>query len=63
MIGYVDSDFVGDLAKRRSPIGYIITIGSCTINWKATLQNTVILSTIEAEYMAITRLIKKLCGK
>lgn len=59
VIGYVDSDFAGDLDKRRSFTGYIFTIGGCAISWKATLQTIVALSTIEAEYMAITEACKE----
>ncbi|KAG8474924.1 hypothetical protein CXB51_031638 [Gossypium anomalum] len=59
VIGYVDADFAGDLDRRRSLIGYVFTIGGCTISWKATLQTTAALSTIEAEYMAITEACKE----
>ena len=54
LVGYVDSDFAGDLDKRRSLTGYVFTIGGCAVSWKATLQTTVALSTTEAEYMAIS---------
>ena len=37
VVGYVDSDFVGDLDKRRSLTGYVFIVGSCAISWKATL--------------------------
>ena len=57
--GYVDSDFAGDLDKRRSLTGYIFTVSGCAIRWKATLQHIVALSTIEAEYMAITEACKE----
>ena len=56
--GYVDSDYAGDFDKRRSLTGYVFTIGGCAISWKATLQSTVALSTIEAEYMAVTEACK-----
>ncbi|PHU26198.1 Retrovirus-related Pol polyprotein from transposon TNT 1-94 [Capsicum chinense] len=59
LIGYVDSDFTGDRDKRRSLTGYVFTIGGCTISWKATLQTTVTLSTIETEYMAIIEAFKE----
>ncbi|PHT38252.1 hypothetical protein CQW23_21825 [Capsicum baccatum] len=38
---------------------YVFTISGCAINWKATLQNTVALSTTEAEYMVITEAFKE----
>ncbi|KAG8489015.1 hypothetical protein CXB51_016942 [Gossypium anomalum] len=59
VIGYVDTDFAGDLDRRRSLIGYVFTIRGCTISWKATSQTTVALSTTEAEYMAITEACKE----
>jgi len=59
LTGYVDSDFGGDLDKRRSLTGYVFTLGGCAISWKSTLQPTVALSSTEAEYMAITEAIKE----
>ena len=50
--GYVDADFGGDLDKRRSTTGYVFTLAEYVISWKAELQDTVALSTTEAEYMA-----------
>ncbi|XP_038896314.1 secreted RxLR effector protein 161-like [Benincasa hispida] len=52
--GYSDSDYAGDVDSRRSMTGYVFTLGGSVINWKATLQPTVTLSTTEAEYMALT---------
>jgi hypothetical protein len=59
LVGYVDSDFAGDLDKRRSLTGYVFTIGGCAVSWKACLQSTVALSTTEAEYMAISEACKE----
>ena len=59
LIGYVDVDFVGDLDKKRSQIGYMFTLGGCTVSWQATLQNIVALSTIEAEYTAAVEAFKE----
>jgi hypothetical protein len=53
LVGYVDSDYAGDLDKRRSLTGYVFTIGGCAVSWKESLQATVALSTTEVEYMAI----------
>ena len=57
--GYVDADFAGDLDKRRSLTGYLFTLGCCTINWKASLQSVVALSTTEAEYTAAAEVFKE----
>ena len=59
VVGYVDSDFAGDLDKRRSLTGYLFTLSGSVISWKATLQTTVALSTTEAEYMALAEAVKE----
>ncbi|PHT99744.1 hypothetical protein BC332_29532 [Capsicum chinense] len=59
VIEYVDSDFTGDLDKRRSLTGYVFSFSSCTISWKATLHTTVSLSTTEGEYMVIIEAFKE----
>ena len=48
LTGYVDSDFGGDLDKKRSLTGYVFTLGGCAISWKSTLQSIVALSSTEA---------------
>ncbi|CAL1406992.1 unnamed protein product [Linum trigynum] len=47
--GYSDSDYAGDFDTRRSMSGYVFTLGSSVVSWKATLQSAVTLSTTEAE--------------
>ncbi|XP_058009775.1 secreted RxLR effector protein 161-like [Hevea brasiliensis] len=59
VVGYVDSDFAGDLDKRRSLIGYLFTLSGSAMSWKATLQATVALSTIKTEYMALAEAVKE----
>ncbi|KAJ4721172.1 Retrovirus-related Pol polyprotein from transposon TNT 1-94 [Melia azedarach] len=59
VIGFSDSDYVGDVDSRRSMTGYAFTLGSSVVSWKATLQPTATLSTIEAEYMALTEAAKE----
>jgi hypothetical protein len=58
LTGYVDSDFMGDLDKRRSLTAFIFILGGCAISWKTTLQSIIALSTMEAEYMTITEGVK-----
>ena len=58
-IGYVDSDYAGDLDKRRSTIGYVFTFSQAPVSWRSILQSTVALSTTEAEYMAMTEAMKE----
>jgi hypothetical protein len=60
LIGYVDSDYAGDLDRHRSRTGYVFTVGSCAVRWKVVLQPIVALSTTEAQYMAIVEACKEL---
>jgi hypothetical protein len=57
--GYVDSYFAGDLDKRRSTSGYVFTLAGGPISWMSKIQNVVILSTTEAEYMAASHACKE----
>ncbi|KAJ4721544.1 Retrovirus-related Pol polyprotein from transposon TNT 1-94 [Melia azedarach] len=57
--GFSDFDYAGDVDSRRSMTGYVFTLGSSVVSWKATLQPIVTLSTTEAEYMALTEAAKE----
>ena len=35
--GFVDSDYAGDLDKKRSLTGYLFRLSGCTISWKVSL--------------------------
>ena len=59
VVGYCDSDYAGDLDKRRSTTCYVFILAKAPVSWKSTLQSTVTLSTTEAEYMAITESVKE----
>ena len=60
LIGYVDSDYIADLDRRRLLTGYVFTVGSCAVSWRTTLQSVVALSTTEAEYMVVSEPCKEL---
>ena len=53
IVGYCDSDYVGDLDKRRSTTSYLFTLAKAPVSWKSTLQSTVALSTTKAEYLSL----------
>ncbi|TXG53180.1 hypothetical protein EZV62_022349 [Acer yangbiense] len=59
IVGFVDSNYAGDLDKRRSTMGYVFTCADGPISWRSMLQPTTALSTTEAEYMAITKASKE----
>ena len=56
---YVDSDFAGDLDKRRSTSGYVFTLPGGPISWMSKLQSIVALSTTEAEYVSASHACKE----
>ena len=56
---FSDSDYATDLGARRSLTGYVFTVGNSVVSWKVTLQPSVVLSTIEVEYMALTEAAKE----
>lgn len=51
LTGYTDADYAGDVATRRSTSGYVFNLGSGAISWQSKRQNTVAMSTCEAEYI------------
>ena len=36
-VGYVDSDYTGDLNKRRSTMGYMFTLSQAPVSWRSIL--------------------------
>ncbi|CAB4298917.1 unnamed protein product [Prunus armeniaca] len=52
LIGYCDSDWAGSEDDMRSTSGYVFTMGSGVFSWASIKQNTVALSTAEAEYIS-----------
>ena len=50
--GWVDADWAGDTDTRRSHTGFVLMFNGGPISWKSRRQDSVALSTSEAEYMA-----------
>ena len=59
LVGFVDSDFIGDRDSRKSTTAFYFTLGGNCISWKSQLQPLVALSSTEAEYVAMTDAIKE----
>ena len=58
--GLSDSDFASDKETRISVFGYILYICGIPIAWRSKGMKSVVLSTTEAEYMALCELVKEL---
>lgn len=52
IVGYSDADFANDLDTRRSVTGYVFIKNGAAVTWSSQKQQTVALSTTEAEFMA-----------
>jgi hypothetical protein len=53
--GYVDADYAGDGDSSRSTEGHVFFVAGGPVSWASKRQETVALSTVEAEYTAFTR--------
>lgn len=51
---FADADWAGDAVTRKSTSGYIIQLFGYTVLWQTRRQNSVSLSTAEAEYISLS---------
>ena len=58
-IGYIDSDFKGDIDSRKSTSGYVFTLNGEAICWKSIKQTCVADSTTKAEYVVASEVAKE----
>jgi len=54
-LAYVDADYGGCRDTKRSTSGYVFTMSGGPVTWSSKRQATVALSTVEAEYVAMSR--------
>jgi len=59
VLGYSDADWAGDVDDRKSTSGYIFQIAGGPVSWRSRKQDTVALSTAEAEYVALSSAIQE----
>ncbi|XP_053686511.1 uncharacterized protein LOC128736052 [Sabethes cyaneus] len=52
--GYCDADWAGDTTDRKSCSGYLFCLGGATVIWASRKQSCVAMSTMEAEYIALS---------
>lgn len=60
IVAYSDSDWGGDTLDRKSNTGYVVCLAGGPISWTSKKQRTVALSTMEAEYMALSEVTKEI---
>jgi hypothetical protein len=63
IVGYCDSDWASCVESRRSTTGYYFAL-NCDgppVSWKSRKQQTVALSSCEAEYMALSECVQEVC--
>jgi hypothetical protein len=59
--GHVNADFVNELDRRKSVMGYNFTLDSGAISWASHKQKVVTLSSTEAEYIGASEAAKEAC--
>src|SRR3954464_11263410 len=60
--GYTDADWGNCPDTQRSISGFIFQIDNGPVTWSAKKQPTVALSSMEAEYMAMSIATQEICG-
>ncbi|XP_039309080.1 secreted RxLR effector protein 161-like [Solenopsis invicta] len=59
LIGFADADWANCVDDRKSYTGYAFVFGGCPISWESRKQKTTVLSSMEAEYMALSEATKE----
>ena len=52
LVGFTNSDWVGDPDDQNSTVGYVFSLGSASVTWACKKQQALALSLVEAEYQA-----------
>ena len=52
LIRYADADYAGFLVDRKSTFGMAHFLGPCLVSWATKKQHSVVMSIVEAEYVA-----------
>jgi hypothetical protein len=62
LLGYSNSDYAGCKVDRKSTTGTFQFLGRSLVSRSSKKQNTVALSTAEAEYVAAVHVVHNFCG-
>jgi hypothetical protein len=54
LCAYMDSDWAANKIRHQSVKGYFLKLADGTVSWRSHAQKTVALSSMEAEYMAMS---------
>lgn len=60
LLGYSDADWGGDPTDRKSVTGYVFQLNQSSICWASRKQTAISLSSMEAEYVALSEACKEL---
>jgi hypothetical protein len=63
LLSFADVDYGSNLINRRSTTGYVFVFCNGPISWSSRKQPTVAMSTMEAEYMALSDAIRELLSR
>jgi len=57
---FVDSDWAGDQVDRKSILGFVVIFKGGAVSWRSKKQTSVVLLTVEAEFIAASMAVKKI---
>lgn len=60
LVSFCDADWAGDRFDRKSTTGSLLLYGLAPVSWRTVKQNSVALSTTEAEYYAMSEGVKSI---
>ena len=60
--GYCDANWITGTKDTKSTSGYVFTLGGATVSWKSSKQTCIARSTMESEFIALDKPVKKPSG-
>ena len=59
LVDYSDANCTGDTNEQKSTSGYVFMMADAAISWRSKKKSSVVLSTLEAEYMALSAVVQE----